>query len=36
MVFTTGLRSNSENCCDVKLTLNPSGLAEFFFFKSKS
>ena len=31
MVFTTGLRSNSENCCDVKLTLNPSGLAEFFF-----
>ena len=31
MVFTTGLLSNSENYCDVKLTLNPCGLAEFFF-----
>ena len=32
MVFTTGLLSNSENYCDVKLTLNPCGLAEFFFY----
>ena len=31
MVLTTGLRSTSENYCDVKLTLNPCGLAEFFF-----
>ena len=31
MVFTTGLRSNSENYCDVKLTLSPCGLAEIFF-----
>ena len=35
MVFMTGLRSNSENYCDVKLTLNPCGLAEFFFFLSR-
>ena len=30
MVFTTGLRSNSENYCDFKLTLSPCGLAEIF------
>ena len=28
MVFTTGLRSTSENYCDVKLTRNPCGLKK--------